>query len=128
MAVPAMRLNLAARAGPAAALAAGEAGGALLGRLVRLEARSGLVGEALVQGHAEALDRRAPVGQHRHLWEGGERLRVLEGAVEVSAGGHDLGDEPDLERLLRGHHAAGEDDVQSAAQADDARQPLRAAI
>ena len=44
------------------------------------------------------------------------------------AGLGDLGDQADRVRLVRVDRAAGEDQVQRAAGADDPRQPLRAAV
>src|SRR3954468_4305725 len=78
-----------ARAAPA--LATGEARGAAGGGGVDGVARIGLEGQALVQRQAQGGDGRAAVGEHRLLGEGGERLGVLEGAVERAA--VDLGDE-----------------------------------
>ena len=81
-----------------------------------------------VERHADALDRGAAVGEHRLLGEGGQRLGHLERALEVAPGGHDLGQQAHRQRLLGWHHAAGEDQVERAAEADDARQPLGAAV
>src|ERR1700730_17327540 len=74
----------------AAALAGGEAAGAFDRGPEGLHAGFRLDGEAGLQRQAEALDRRAAVRQHRDLWECGERLGVLERAVQVAAGRDEL--------------------------------------
>src|SRR5919109_3826387 len=68
------------------------------------------------------------VGQHRLLWEGGDRLRELERAGDVLAAADDLVDESHRERLAGLDDATGEDEVERPAEADHARQPLRAAV
>src|SRR3954451_8414546 len=70
--VGALRSDAGARA--AAAFAAGEAGGAGLRVGEDRRAGLGLEREAVGQRQPEAVDRRAPVGEHRLLGEGGEAL------------------------------------------------------
>src|SRR4051794_12185698 len=83
----------------------------------RLRPGLGLDGEARLERQAEAVDRRLAVGKHRLLREGGERLGVLERAVQRAA--VQLGQQADRLRLARVDHPAGEDDVERAAEADD---------
>ncbi len=66
-----------ARTRAAATFAAGEPSGAPLRDLEHLAARARLELQALGDRQSEALDRRAAVGQHRLLREGGERLGDL---------------------------------------------------
>src|SRR3954447_22833145 len=127
MAVSDTAPRLDARTGPAAALSGGEAGRTALRDLERLEPRLRLARQPLLEAHADPVDRRAAVGEHRLLGKRGECLRILERAVEVLALSHDLREEADRQRLVGGHHAAREDDVERAAEPDDARQALRAA-
>ena len=58
----------------------------------------------------------------------GEALGERQRPLEVGAGGDDLGEQADRERLLRIDDASGEDQVECPAETDDARQPLRAAV
>src|SRR5207244_6335509 len=64
--------TLDARTGAAATLAGGEAPGAVDGRLEGLGPRPGLERQGLGERQAEALDRRASIGEHGLLWEGRE--------------------------------------------------------
>ncbi len=84
--------------------------------------------ERVGERHAEALDRGAAVGEHRALGEAREPLGQRERALEVRAGGDHLGEQAHRERLAGVDDAPGEDQVERAAEADDARQPLRAAV
>src|SRR4051794_27113405 len=86
----------------------------------------GLEGEALVERQAVRGQRRAAVGEHRLLRERGERLGILERAVQRPA--VDLGDQAHPVGLARLDHPAGEDEVERSAEADDARQALGAAV
>src|SRR4051794_13406359 len=84
--------------------------------------------QRVVQRQAEALDRRAAVGEHRLLREAGEGLGDLERALEMAAVADDFGDDAPVECLGRVDDAPAEDQVEPAAEADDARQALRAAV
>jgi hypothetical protein len=87
-----------------------------------------LHGQSVGEREREAVVRGAAVGEHRLLRERREALGDLERALEVRAAGADLGDQPERERLGRVDEAAGEDEVERAAEADDPRQALRAAV
>ena len=84
--------------------------------------------EPVGERQAEALERGAAVGEHRLLREAREALGHLQRALEVLAGGHDLGHQAHRQRLVGVDDPAGEDQVQRAAHPDDARQALRAAV
>src|SRR5205085_544608 len=96
--------------------------------LERLHRGRRLETEALLERHPDPLDRGAAVGEHRLLGEACEGLRYLQGSFEVLVGGHDLGEQADLQGLLCWYEPAGEDDVQGAAEAYQSRQPLGAAV
>src|SRR3954466_2379849 len=109
-----------ARSAPA--LAPGEARGAARGVEMDLVARLRLECQPLVERQALSGQRGAAVGEHRRLGEGGERLGVLQRAVERAY--VQLGDQPHPEGLARIHDPPGEDHVECAPEPDDARQPL----
>ena len=118
-----------AGAGAAASLAASEARGAGPGGLAgRVRGSAASSAQSLLEGQADPLDRRAAVGEHRVLREARQRLGDLERALHVAPGGHDLGQQPHAERLLRVDDPPGEDQVERAAEPDDPRQPLGAAV
>src|SRR5262245_29114245 len=75
-----------------------------------------------------ALDGRAPISTHAHLREACDRacqlLRLLPGATL----GREVLAQADAQALLRRHLSPGEDDLEGAALADEARQPHRAAV
>src|SRR5205085_289713 len=114
-------LLLDACAGAAAAFAAGEAGCAAPRDLERPLAGLGLELQALLERPAGAFERGAAVGEHGLLRERGQALGVLERALEVTAVGYYLVDEPHLERLRRGDDPPGQDHVHRATEAEDAR-------
>ena len=91
-------------------------------------ARGGLERESLLEGTADAREHRAAVGDERLLGEAGELARERERALQWRAIGHHLADEPHRERLARADHAPGEDQIEGAAETDDPREALRAAI
>src|SRR5690606_28153402 len=73
-------------------------------------------------------DRRAPVGAHADLREAGDVVGDVLGRLARRAVGHHVFAEADPEALVGRHLAAGQDDLQRPALADDARQPHRAAV
>ena len=87
--------------GTAAALAGREAGGAARAFGEDLGSGLGLQGEPLGERHAQALDRRAAVGEHRALREARQSLGERERALQVRARGHDLGQQAHRQRLAR---------------------------
>ena len=88
----------------------------------------GLDPQALLQRPAEAAQRGLLVGADRGLRQLGDRGGQLTCPAERTAAGHDLVDEADRERLACVDHPPGDDQVHRAPPADDARQPLRAAV
>ena len=63
----------------------------------------------------------------RHGRTRGERPARTRGPPPASeAAGHHARDEPDGQRLVGGHHAPGQDQVERPVPADEPRQPLRA--
>ena len=122
------REGLDAGALAAAAFPGGEPGGALDADAADGPADLGLTREAILERQPEALQRRAPVGQHRLLRELGQALGHLEGALQVLAGRHHLRQQSHRQRLLGLDDATGEDQIEGAAHPDDARQPLGAAV
>jgi len=113
---------------PAAPLAGGEAGrsGGRVG--VRRRGVAGLDRQAIGEREAEPVVDRAAVGEHRLLRERGEARSDLERALEVRVRPDDLGQQAEAERLGRPDQPPGEDEVERAAEPDDARQSLRAAV
>ena len=111
-----------------ATLAPGEAGRAAGGDVEDSAAEARLMGKALGERHAVALDSPAAVGEHRLLRERRDLLGELEGAIEMAARLDDLVDEADPVRLLGVDGAAGEDHLEGAAHADDPWQALGAAV
>src|SRR6185295_5411924 len=102
--------------------------GAFDGDVEGLAAKLVLKRDAVGEGHAEAFYGGAAVGEHRLLAEGRDPLGQLQRPLQVAAGRDDLVDEADPVSLLGADRSAGEDQLQGAAQADDAGQPLRPAV
>jgi hypothetical protein len=88
----------------------------------------GLDPQPLVEGAAEAARRGLLVGVDRRLRQRRDRVRQLACPLAAGPARHDLVDEPDPLRLARVDHAAGDDQLHRDAEADDPRQPLRAAV
>src|SRR5436189_72245 len=104
------RLDAGARAAPP--LAAGEAARAPPGRFERGGPALRLELQAIRERHTKALDGRPSIGQHRLLRERREGLGDLERPLEVTARGHQLRDQADLERFGRLDDAAAQYQVQ----------------
>src|SRR4051812_24367030 len=92
------------------------------------EAIARLALQALLERHADALDRGEAVGQHRLLRKGRQALGQLERPLDVPPRRDKLRDEAHSERLVDRHHPPREDDVERAPEAHDPRQPLSAAV
>src|SRR5258708_5609278 len=80
--------------------------------------------------HAEpvALDRRAPVRAHAHLRKARDFLRELLRLRARATLRREVFAQPDREAFLRRHLAPGEDDLERAPLADDARQAHGSAV
>src|SRR5687768_9517225 len=89
------------------------------GFLLASEAGGEVAAEALVDGGLCASDGQGGLG--------GDGARDAEDVVLQLGCGDDAVEEADAQGLVRGHGAAGEDEVLGAADADAARQALRAA-
>src|SRR5437764_10270077 len=124
--------SLAARSaeGAVAALAGGEAGGAGL-RLTRADhgrATGCLVRQRAAEVHRPLLVGREPVRPQAQLREGCQLPGQLDGRREGAARGDQAVGEAHALRLLAGHTAAGEDEVEGVAVAEQAGQADRAAV
>ena len=84
--------------------------------------------KALPQRQAGALDRGAPVGEHRLLGKPGQLLGQLQRPFDVAARRDDLVRQADPQGLLGLHGPAGEGQLQRAAHPHDPPQALRAAV
>ena len=94
----------------------------------RVAAEAVLVGERLLDAEAEPLVDAAAVVHHRAPRERRRSARRGPPRLECRARGDDAVDEADALGLGRVELAAGEDEVERAAEADDARQPVGAAV
>src|SRR6476661_3965718 len=94
----------------------------------RLAAVVPFLNERIAHREAVALDRRPAIGAHASLREAGDLLCQLLRLLPSASDRRDIFAQADAEAFVGRDFAAGENDLECAALADNARQPHGAAV